>query len=77
LRQAAIESARGNKPAAIAGLQAAFDAGWRLEWRDVLHHDWRFESLHQEPDYKNLLAQLEADMEKQREQAYALLGRSR
>lgn len=77
LRQAAIESARGNKPAAIAGLQAAFDAGWRLDWRDVLHHDWRFESLHQEPDYKNLLAQLEADMEKQREEAYALLGLSR
>ncbi|HLF29401.1 MAG TPA: hypothetical protein VI566_00035 [Xanthomonadales bacterium] len=76
-RQAAIESARGNKQAAIAGLQAAFDAGWRLGWQDVLRNDWRFESLHKELDYKNLVVMLEKDMEKQREEAYELLGLSR
>jgi tetratricopeptide (TPR) repeat protein len=73
-RQATIESARGNKPGAIAGLQAAFDAGWRLDWQGVLRNDWRFESLHNEPDYKELVTMLEKDMEKQREEAYELLG---
>jgi tetratricopeptide (TPR) repeat protein len=73
-RLAAIESAKGNKAGAIAGLQAAFNAGWRLDWQYVLHNDWRFESLHNEPDYKNLLAMMEKDMEKQREEAYELMG---
>jgi hypothetical protein len=73
-RLAAIESARGNKQAAIAGLQAAFDAGWRLGWQDVLRSDWRFEPLHNEPEYKSLVAMMERDMEKQRDEAYELLG---
>jgi tetratricopeptide (TPR) repeat protein len=73
-RQATIEAARGNKPGAIAGLQAAFDAGWRIDWQSVLRDDWQFEPLHNEPDYKNLVAVLEKDMEKQREEAYELLG---
>jgi hypothetical protein len=44
------------------------------DWQYVLHNDWRFESLHGEPDYKNLLAMMEKDMEKQREEAYELMG---
>jgi tetratricopeptide (TPR) repeat protein len=76
-RLAAIESARGNKPGAIAGLQAAFDAGWRIDWQGALRHDWRFQPLHNEPEYKNLVAMMEQDMERQREEAYELLGLKR
>jgi hypothetical protein len=43
----------------------------------VLRHDWRFEFLHNEPEYKNLVALLEKDMEKQRDEAYELLGLKR
>lgn len=77
LRQASIEVARNNKDAAIAALQQAIGAGWRIDWRDTLQNDFRFESLHQEPAYKHLAAMLEADMQKQREETYQLLGLAR
>ena len=74
IRQASIESARSNKEAAVSALQQAFNAGWRINWRTILSHDFRFESLHNEPGYKHLIAMLEEDMQKQREQAYELFG---
>ncbi len=74
LDQAFIEVAKGNKPAALASLQQAIDKGWRLEWRGLMYREFWFESLRQEPEFKNMTAQLEADMEKQREEAYKLLG---
>ncbi len=73
-RQASIEVARNNKSAAISALQQAFAAGWRIDWHDTLQNDFRFESLHNEPEYKHLIAMLEEDMQKQRNQAYELLG---
>ncbi|HMB60543.1 MAG TPA: tetratricopeptide repeat protein [Xanthomonadales bacterium] len=72
--QAMIEVTRGNKPSAIASLQDSFEKGWRWGWRDVMFRDFQFESLHQEPEFKQLIAQFEADMEKQRAEAYELLG---
>jgi hypothetical protein len=74
MRQASIESARSNKEAAVSALQQAFNAGWRINWRETLHGDYRFESLHNEPEFKHLIAMLEEDMQKQREVAYELLG---
>jgi len=74
MRQASIEVVRNHKDAAISALQKAFDAGWRIEWRETLHNDFRFTSLHNEPDYKRLIAMLEEDMQKQREETYTLLG---
>ena len=73
-RQAMIESARGDKVAALSSLHEAFEKGWRLGWRDWMYRDFQFESLHNEPEYKNLVAMFEADMEKQHEEAYELLG---
>jgi len=73
-RQAMIESARGNKPAALSSLHEAFEKGWRLGWRDSMYKDFQFETLHKEPEYKDLIAMFEADMEKQRNEAYELLG---
>jgi TolB-like protein/Tfp pilus assembly protein PilF len=73
LDQAFINVTRGDKPAALASLQQAIDKGWRLEWRDAMYRDFWFDSLRQEPEFKNMTAFLEADMEKQREEAYELL----
>jgi tetratricopeptide (TPR) repeat protein len=74
--QAMIDVTRGDKPSAIAALQESFEKGWRWGWRDVMFRDFQFESLHQEPEFKQLIAQFEKDMEKQREEAYGLLGLS-
>jgi len=74
MRQACIEVARGNKNPAIKALQQAFHAGWRLDWRETLNDDFRFESLHDEPEYKHLIAMLEEDLQKQRKDAHTLLG---
>ncbi|HET6564741.1 MAG TPA: tetratricopeptide repeat protein, partial [Xanthomonadales bacterium] len=74
LNQAFIEVAMGNKPEALASLQQAIDRGWRLEWRQLMYREFWFESLRQEPEFKNMIALLEADMEKQRSEAYELLG---
>ncbi len=73
-RQALIEVARGDKAAAMASLQEAFDQGWRLGWRDWVYTDFQFEPLHQEPEFKRLITLLEDDMEVQRKAAYELLG---
>jgi TolB-like protein/Tfp pilus assembly protein PilF len=77
LDQAFIEVARGDKPAALASLQQAIDKGWRLEWRELMYRDFWFEALRQEPEFKNMTAMLEADMDQQREEAYRLLGIAR
>ena len=58
-------------------LGVAIEKGWRFDWREVMLRDLQFESLHNEPEFKTLVAMLEADMEKQREQAYDLLGLTR
>jgi TolB-like protein/Tfp pilus assembly protein PilF len=74
LQQATIDVARNDKAAAVSALHGAYQAGWRLEWRDTLHNDFRFKSLHQEPDYQRLVAMLEENMQEQRQEAYTLLG---
>lgn len=73
-RQAMIESARGNRQAAIASLNTAFERGWRWDWHLWMHRDYQFVPLHNEPEFKKLTAMLEADMEKQRQEAYQLLN---
>jgi len=74
IAQASIDSARNDKQAAISALKHAFDAGWRMDWREILFNDYRFETLHNEPGYQHLIAMLEEDMQKQRGQAYELFG---
>jgi TolB-like protein/Tfp pilus assembly protein PilF len=72
-RQATIEAARGNKGEAIMQLEEAVSKGWRFDWRETMQDDFQFESLHKEPAFQELVAFLEADMEKQREEAYQVL----
>jgi TolB-like protein/Tfp pilus assembly protein PilF len=71
--RALIESARGNTQQAISALTTAFERGWRWDWQLFMRNDFRFESLHDEPEFKDLLARFEADMEGQRQEAYELL----
>jgi TolB-like protein/Tfp pilus assembly protein PilF len=74
LSLAALENARGNTAAAIAYLNSTFEQGMRSDWRLKLQHWFVLESLHNEPEYQQLIALFEADMERQREAAYELMG---
>jgi len=74
LNMAALENVRGNTDSAIAYLNSTFEHGMRIEWRSPLQHWFVLESLHNEPEYRSLVAMFEEDMERQREEAYKLLG---
>jgi len=77
LRRAAIATARGDKAAAIALLNKVPDRKFGGRWRGYLTNWFVLEPLYQEPEYKRLIAALEQDMERQREEAYELLGMTR
>ena len=70
---AALENVRGNTDAAIAYLNSAYDHNWRTKWRLKLQHWFVLKNLHEEPEYRKLVARFEEDMERQREEAYRLL----
>ncbi len=74
LRLAYIAAARSEKEEAMKQLHAAFDAGWPNDWRTTLHQDFLFQPMQNEPEFKELIALYDADMERQREEAYELLG---
>ena len=57
-----IHALRGNKDLALAALRKAVDAGWRTMWPFYLKHEPILESLHGEPEYQTILAEVEADM---------------
>jgi len=71
---AALENARGDTDAALQHLRDAVDHGFRNNWRYQLQHWFVLEDLHNKPEYQSLIALLEEDMERQREEAYKLLG---
>ncbi|MEE8352451.1 MAG: tetratricopeptide repeat protein, partial [Rhodospirillales bacterium] len=68
-----IHAMRGDRDRAIAGLREAIDMGWRTSivvlegswW--MLRHDWRLESLHQDPEFIAMVNELEADIVQQRQ----------
>jgi TolB-like protein len=74
LERAAIAAINNDKQAALEQLEQAYELGLRSRWRNLLFTTIAFNNLHDEPDFKNLVAMLEADMEQQREQAYQLPG---
>ena len=77
IRRAIIATARGDKTAAIAFLNEVPDGKFGGAWRDHLGTWWVLDALHDEPEYKHLVAMLEEDMARQREEAYELLGMTR
>jgi hypothetical protein len=74
---AALENVRGNTKAALQHLRDAVGHGFRFNWRHTFEHWFVLENLHDEPEYKSLIALLEEDMDRQREEAYVLLGMTR
>jgi len=74
VRRATIATARGDKAAAIAYLNTVPGGKFGGNWRNYLGNWWVLDTLHGEPEYKQLIAMLEEDMDRQREEAYELLG---
>ena len=74
VQRAAIAVARGDKATAIAFLNEVPDGKFGGRWRDYLGTWWVWDALHDEPEFKHLIAMLEEDMDRQREEAYELLG---
>jgi TolB-like protein/Tfp pilus assembly protein PilF len=57
-----IYALQGDKQKALSTLQRAIDAGWRQSWWYYLKFDPTLESLHDEPEYQAIVAEIEADM---------------
>jgi tetratricopeptide (TPR) repeat protein len=74
VRLAAIATARGDKSTAIEHLLGVKDNRFGSRWRNWFITGFVFAPLHDEPEYKQLVANLEADMQHQREEVYELLG---
>ena len=62
---ASIHAIEGDRDQALEGLRQAIDAGWRHGWYTAL--DPNFESLHEDPEFKQILADLKRRNEAMRE----------
>jgi tetratricopeptide (TPR) repeat protein len=62
-----IYALQGDKQRALSALQRAIDEGWRDSWWFYLRYDPTLESLHAEPEYQAMIAEIEADMAAQLE----------
>jgi tetratricopeptide (TPR) repeat protein len=57
-----IYALRGDKQKALSALRQAIDEGFRFLWWYFLKQDLSLESLHDEPEYQAMVAEIEADM---------------
>jgi tetratricopeptide (TPR) repeat protein len=57
-----IYALQGDKQKALSALRQAIDEGWRTFWWYLLKHDPSLESLHDEPEFQAMVAEIEADM---------------
>jgi TolB-like protein/Tfp pilus assembly protein PilF len=57
-----IYSLKGEKQKALSALRQAIDEGWRGLWLYFLERNPTLESLHDEPEYQAMIAEIEADM---------------
>ena len=60
-----IYALRGDKHKALLALRQAIDEGWRSMWWYFLKQDPTLESLHDEPEFQAMVAEIEADMAEQ------------
>jgi TolB-like protein/DNA-binding winged helix-turn-helix (wHTH) protein/Flp pilus assembly protein TadD len=60
-----IYALQGEKQKALAALRQAIDEGWRTMWWYYLQREPNLESLHDEPEYQAMIAEIEADMAQQ------------
>jgi hypothetical protein len=57
-----IYALQGDKQKASSALRQAIDEGWRDSWWYFLKYDPTLESLHDEPEFQAMVAEIEADM---------------
>jgi TolB-like protein/Flp pilus assembly protein TadD len=60
-----IHTVRGDKQKAISALREAVDMGWREDWHHLLYLPF-YESMRAEPEWIELINELEADIARQR-----------
>jgi hypothetical protein len=60
-----IYALQGEKQKALSALRQAIDEGWRSMWWYFLKQDPSLESLHDEPEFQAMVAEIEADMAEQ------------
>jgi tetratricopeptide (TPR) repeat protein len=56
---------QGKKQKALSALRQSMDEGWRGGWWYFFKHEPNLESLHDEPEYQVMVAEIEADMAEQ------------
>jgi tetratricopeptide (TPR) repeat protein len=57
-----IYAIRGELKEGLSTLRRAIDEGWRGFWWYFLEHDLSLESLHDEPEFQAMIAEIETDM---------------
>jgi TolB-like protein/Tfp pilus assembly protein PilF len=62
---AQIYTIRGERQKALSALRKAIDEGWRSHWWYYLEHDLSLEPLQNEPEFREMVAEIEADMAEQ------------
>jgi hypothetical protein len=65
IADARIYALQGDKQKALSALRQAIDEGWPFLWWYFLKQDLSLESLHDEPEYQAMVAEIEADMAQQ------------
>jgi adenylate cyclase len=64
--EASLNALGGNRQQALASLRKAIDLGWRRSWYAKI--DPPMESLRDTPEFKQMMAEVDADIARQREQ---------
>jgi tetratricopeptide (TPR) repeat protein len=67
-----IYALKGDVPMALQELRASIDANWRWEWW-LLEKDPAYEILWDEPEFKAMMSELRADMDRQRAELHAMV----
>jgi hypothetical protein len=62
IADAELHALRGEKAKALAALQKHAETGLRDQWRWQLLYSPNLESLHDEPEFQAMIAEIEADM---------------
>jgi hypothetical protein len=57
-----IYALQGDKQMALSALRKSIDEGWRNLWWYFLERDPNLESLHDEPEFRSMVAEIKADM---------------
>jgi tetratricopeptide (TPR) repeat protein len=70
LENVEIAALRGDTDLALALLRKAIDQGWRFIW-DFLPYYQSFSSIHEEPQYLEMMDEIRADIDKQRARYHA------